>query len=141
MVDSVTNRGRRGSRLLARLRSPRAHVLTKTPGQTVNVLWEVENQGGATGQATLQVRDITGTLLASLGPIGILAGSRIAMQTAWTIPAATGITYIVQALMIDVGENSVLDAHPFTVNVPAPAPAPAPPTMANFALTSPWDIS
>lgn len=56
MVVRVTGRGRNSrAHLSARLRSPRSHVLTKLQGETITGSWAINNSGGQSGEAFMEL--------------------------------------------------------------------------------------
>ncbi len=133
MPRNVTNRGNGNGHADVRrwdlsrdpLMRPGSHILTKNPLESVTVSWGVGNSGGAPGQAQLEV---DGFVLPRLGPIvDVPAGSTVLLTLTTPIPVATGVTYNLRALAINVATNTAMAEHFFTVNVPA---APPPPTGA-----------
>ena len=116
-IASVTRR--RGARLVAQRRAARSHVLVKDPGGLVTVSWGVTNTGVATGKALLRINDLIDQVpLATIGPVGILAGMGVTLQAVWTVPSTGPSFYSCNTDVLDTDAGTQLAFHDFTVTVP-----------------------
>ena len=124
MVMSVTGGRRNGSSgLRAKRFSPRSHILSKQPGEVVNVSWPVTNTGSSPKDARLQIFE-AGQVVASLPAVGILGGQTVTLAVAWTIPLTTpsGATLNAGAFLSNVTNPALpqpFASHTFQVNVSA----------------------
>jgi hypothetical protein len=100
----------------------KSHVVTKNPGQIVNVSWQVTNTGGATGQAGLDIE--SGGSLVFIGPaVDVPPGATVTLRGTWTIPAGSSGTITASTFVVDAGAGRTIATHPFTVNIPPPVGA------------------
>ena len=116
MAMRVTGRNRNGG-LFADRRSPQSHVLTKAPGETVHAEWGVRNSGTTTSPATMRIMDPASVILASIGPINVLAGSSITLSLNWTIPASAQVGAVLEQNLVMFSGEGAIAVHGFTVNV------------------------
>ena len=107
-----------------------SHILAKQPGQRVNASYQVRNDGGQDGQATLDLVEFDPLIndfivLLRAGPTTIAPTQQIQILTSWLVPTRTGVTYALQIRLFQLNPSRLVASHPFTVNVPAPAPSSA----------------
>ena len=122
-VSNVTGH-RNGAALLARLLSPRSHVLVKVVGGTISASWDVTNTGGiaAFGHLTI-ASQATGGGVAG-GDFLIAAGATLTLSVSATIVSIAPGSYPSKVILAALAPATIAPGgvHDFTLTIGAAPP-------------------